>query len=353
MEGLPGWAIELGDEGRRLVAAELDRVGVEGRADLVELLGRSIDRDGDDRRSVSGWRSVPHDASQMDSLAQRKRSTGARDQVQPDRIGAGAYGCLDAGLVGDPADLHEGHTRHLDGVGRWQARAHERPRGGVGVTGTDKGLADERGVEAERAPAADRRGVADAGFGDDEAVVRDQLAQARGPLRIHGERAQVAVVDADHAGAGGEGRLDLAFVVRLDERLEPELERAVDQARERAPRVEHGEQQDRVGAGGAQEVELARVDDELLGEHRQGDGGAHGGEVVHGPAEPVGLAQDGDGGRTTGLVGAGASHDVVGCRGDLPGRRRAALDLGDQVEAWRREALRERARRRGGRNPAA
>ena len=71
-------------------------------------------------------------------------------------------------------------------------------------------------------------------------------------------------------------------------------------------------------------------------------------EVIHGAAEPVRLAQDRDGDRATGLVGAGSRDDVVRLRRDLPGRRRAALDLGDEVQAGRREAFREGARGRSG-----
>ena len=78
-------------------------------------------------------------------------------------------------------------------------------------------------VEPERAPAGDRRGVADARLGDDEPVVRDELAQADGPLGVDVERPQVAVVEADQAGAGRERALELALVVGLDERLEAEL----------------------------------------------------------------------------------------------------------------------------------
>jgi hypothetical protein len=56
--------------------------------------------------------------------------------------------------------------------------------------------------------------------------------------------------------------------VRLDQRLEAEIQGVIDQAGQPSLRVEHGEQQHRVGAGGPQDRELARVDDELLGQDR-------------------------------------------------------------------------------------
>jgi hypothetical protein len=57
----------------------------------------------------------------------------------------------------------------------------------------------------------------------------------------------------------------------------------------------------------------------------------------------VRLTQHGDRRGTAGLVGARPSDDVVGVHGDLPGRRRAPLDLGNDVEARRGERLRQSA----------
>ena len=54
----------------------------------------------------------------------------------------------------------------------------------------------------------------------------------------------------------------------LDERLEPERQRPLDEARESPGRVEDREQQHEVGAGGAEERQLDLVDDEVLGEDR-------------------------------------------------------------------------------------
>ena len=97
-------------------------------------------------------------------------------------------------------------------------------RAAVGrIRGPDEGLADERGVEPLGAPVGDRRGLADARFGDEQPVVRDEPAEAGGALEVHVERAQVAVVQADEARATHEGALDLALVVRLDQRLHPQV----------------------------------------------------------------------------------------------------------------------------------
>ncbi len=72
-------------------------------------------------------------------------------------------------------------------------------------------------------------------------------------------------------------------------------------------------------------LELAVVDDELLGEDRDRDGRANGAQVVDRAAEPVRLAQDRDRGRPAGLVGAGPGDDVIAAsrRSGRPMARRA------------------------------
>ena len=157
-----------------------------------------------------------------------------------------------------------------------------------------QGLADERRVEAQRPPAGDRGRVADARFGDDEAIVRHELAQAHRPLGVDRQRPQVAVVEADQAGTGRERPLELPLVVRLDERLQPKVQGGSDQAPEARRRVEAGQQQDEVRPGRPQQGQLARIDDELLGQDRDADGRPHRAQVVDRAAEPVRLAQDRD-----------------------------------------------------------
>ena len=130
------------------------------------------------------------------------------------------------------------------------------------------------------------------------------------------ERPQVAVVEPDEPGVRRERALELPLVVGLDERLEPDLERPVDEAREALRRMEDGEQQDEVGAGRAEVRQLDRLDDELLGEDRDAHRRPDGPQVVDGSAEPVRLAQDRDRGRAAGLVGPRAGDDVLVRGGD-------------------------------------
>ena len=126
--------------------------------------------------------------------------------------------------VGDAADLDE-----RAGARRWPDRAGAAPAAtnaraaAAGSRRADERLADERGIEAERAPAGDGRRLADARLGDDQPIVGDELAEPRRPLGIDVERPQVAVVEPDEPRAGRERRVELARVVGLDERLEAEV----------------------------------------------------------------------------------------------------------------------------------
>ena len=146
---------------------------------------------------------------------------------------------------------------------------HERAHGRGRIAAPDQRLADERAVEPLRPPAGDRLGRSDPGLGDDEPVVRHELAEPARAVGVHLERPQVAVVDADQAGVGVDREPQLALVVGLHERLEPERQRPLDEVAQAAlARMQDREQQDGVRAGEPQRLELARVDDELLGEDR-------------------------------------------------------------------------------------
>src|SRR6185503_19761911 len=115
-------------------------------------------------------------------------------------------------------------------------------------------------------------------------------------------RPQVAVVDADDAGVRRARPLQLGLVVGLHDRLQPDLQRTVDEPGEPLRRMEYGQEQDEVRASGAEMRELDVLDDELLGEDRDADGSPNGPQVVDRATEPVRLAQHGDRGGATGLV---------------------------------------------------
>ena len=158
-------------------------------------------------------------------------------------------------------------------------------------------------------------------------------------VRIDPERAQIAVVQADEPGIGGQNGVELTLVVDFDQRLEAELAGQAGEPSQLLGRQDAGQEQDDVGTRRPQNGQLAFVDDELLGQDRHRHRLADGGEVGHRTAEPVRLAQDGDGARAAGLVCAGEG-DRIRVGRDRPCRGRSALDLGDQMQAGRRQPLR-------------
>jgi hypothetical protein len=67
----------------------------------------------------------------------------------------------------------------------------------------------------------------------------------------------------------------------LHERFEPDLEGPVNEAGETLCRVEDSEEQNEIGAGRSEVRELDRLDDELLGEHRNAHSSPDGPQVIH------------------------------------------------------------------------
>src|SRR5581483_2272413 len=116
--------------------------------------------------------------------------------------------------------------------------------------------------------------------------------------------------------------------------------------------LEHrGDQQDRVGAGGASLVDLIRVEDEVLAQDGQGDRGAHGAEVVEGALE-MAVGEDRDGGGAVGGIGGGDGCGIeVGKDVALAGR--GAFDLGDDGRAPGAQRADEIARWWGGEDGGA
>jgi hypothetical protein len=306
--------------------------GSTARAISTDRFRAGVRRYEHDIRTVRAAGGAGH-TGELDRLVTGQLPWRALDDVQPDGIGARQHRRHHPFSGRDAADLHVRPTRYVGRVVGLAAGRDERSDGGTRIVGPHQRLADQRGIEAERAPARDRGRVPDPGFGDHDPVVRDQRPEPVGALGIDVERAEIAVVDPDQARTRGERRLELTFVVGFDQRLEAELERPLDQRRQCACVVEDGQEQHDVGARGAQYGQLPFVDDELLGQHRDPDGGPHLPQIVDRAAEPVRLAQDRDGRRAAGLVGAGPSHDVIALGRDPAGRRGRPLELRDDVES--------------------
>ena len=203
----------------------------------ASCVGRRVGGDRDDEPAVDRRPPAARAIRARSAASSSASSRGVPgDDVEPDRVGAGGDRGKDALDVGDAADLDERPARDVGRIVRRGPGRHERARGCGRIRGPDERLADERAIEPERAPARDGRRLADARLGDDQPVVRDELAQSRRALDVHVERPQVAVVEPDEPRPGRERGVELPRVVGLDQRLEADLERALDEAARDASR---------------------------------------------------------------------------------------------------------------------
>ena len=206
VEDLPGPSRDRPRGRDRFRATELDDVGIELGDDPFQALGRRVGGDRDDERTSTGAARGPREPGEGRGLVESELAGRARDDVQPDRIGPGPDGREDAVGVGDAADLHGRPPRDVGRIVGLRTGRDEGPDGGGRIERPDQRLADERPIEPERPPASDEPGLTDPRFGDDEPVVRDELAESCRLVDIDLERAQVAVVEPDQTGAGWRGR---------------------------------------------------------------------------------------------------------------------------------------------------
>jgi len=137
------------------------------------------------------------------------------------------------------------------------------------------GRAHQRRADEDRIGAGELRGrtmgaLRDAALGDDDAVARDRSYELERGSVVDRERVQVAGVDADHLRLEPDRARQLIGVVRLDERVQPQLRRAREHRR-RAPVVEIAqEQQHGVGSRLLQLVQLGFLAEEALRQQRRG-----------------------------------------------------------------------------------
>ena len=177
-----------------------------------DLGGIAVGEDADQQRAVAGRVGGAGGGDERRGLVFLERARRAGHEVEADGVGTGGDGCGQPGRLGDAADLDE---RRAAIDGRVHARGRARRRRATSVAtraSTAAGSEPERmrssptsaASKPQGAPAADRGGIADARFGHHDAVVGDECAQPVDSEGVDLERLEVAVVDADEAGVGGQ-----------------------------------------------------------------------------------------------------------------------------------------------------
>ena len=155
--------------------------------------------------------------------------------------------------------------------------------------------------------------------------------------KVDGQRAQVAVVDADEPGTGGLRAVELDLVVHLDQGVEPASPALAEQVTQFIVAQCGDDQQDGRGSAVGRLPDLIGIDDEVLAQHRHSHGMGGCTKVVKGAAEARRLSEHRDGVGARRLVGLRTGSGVE-CGRDRALARRAAFDLGDQRKAAARTA---------------
>ena len=177
--------------------------------------------------------------------------------------------------------------------------------------------------------AAQILGVPDAALGDQEAVGRHQGGQFLGGREIGGQRAEIAVVDADQRCLQTQSAVEFAFVVDLHQHVHAQIAGQRFQFPRRGVGQAGHDEQDAIGAHGAALEHLPRVEDEILAQHGQSDGGAGGAQMLGGALEERLIGQHRQAGGAAFRIGA-SQRGRVEIGPDQSAGGRGLLDFRDQ-----------------------
>ena len=230
---------------------QLDGIGIDGRVDRRDASGRRVRRDGDDRGSRSAGasaratrrsstasssasaRGVP--GTRLSPIASAPARTAARTpsaSVTPQIFTNGRRATLAGSSGGRPAATNDATAaagRRSGPAPRRRARRRTRAPASA--------RRSRRRGRRTRRRRADRPGRA----------TRRRTARSMSTSSVRRSRLFRPMSRASVASAASSSRL----VVGLDERLEPDLERPLDEPRQALRRVEHRQQQHEVRAGRA------------------------------------------------------------------------------------------------------
>ena len=167
------------------------------------------------------------------------------------------------------------------------------------------------------------------------------LDQFEGSFDADVESFQVAIVDADDAGVGGEGAVEFRAGVNFHERLHSELAAERDQFAKRVVRERCDDEQEAVGVVGARFPDLPGIEDEVLAQRRGALLALRASRRFF--SEPP---KNSPSVRTESAAAPAASRDLAS-RGSVKGiannsaRGRGGLQFGDNIDGIARESERK------------
>ena len=183
-------------------------------------------------------------------------------------------------------------------------------------------LADQEGVIAGGPEQGDIGGGMNAAFTDQNGAAGHVWREIERGLERDVEGREIAIVNADEVGAGGDGGVEFGAVMDLDERGEVQASGFFAEIADFALGEDGRYKKDGVGAVGGGFEDLVAVDGEVLADGGEGRGGAGGGEVGEGALEEGAVGEDGEGGgASAGIVGSDAGGVEIGGEDALAGGR--------------------------------
>ena len=196
--------------------------------------------------------------------------------------------------------------------------------------------ADQHGIRARELCLQRGGACVDRALGDDDAIPRRVGDERELRASVDSEGLEVACVDPDRVGAERDSALELAGIVRLDERVHPELPGVGLQPARLVVAEVAEKQEDGIGSGLPELRQLVLGGEEALGEQRQRGRCPRGAKIGDRAGEPI-VDENRDGG-CAGRLERRRQPGGIGVRPQVACRRRPALDLGDRGQPFLRRA---------------
>src|SRR5574337_374973 len=207
----------------------------------------------------------------------------------------------------------------------------QRPGGDGDVPLAHQRFADEKRLDARSGKPLAIGVIGDAALRDDDLAGRDMRLQPFTNVERDFKRAKIAIVDADETALERERPLTLAFVVGLDQDVEPEIVRGLVEGLGRLVVDRRHDDEDAVRAPGARLEHLIGIEHEILAQDGKRGRLTRFDQVLWRTLKGGEVGQNRDAGGAARLVGLGERRGVEVVANQAFGRARL-LNLGDEAE---------------------
>src|SRR5690348_5648388 len=181
------------------------------------------------------------------------------------------------------------------------SRSQKGSERGAGIGRQHETLADKKSVEARTAELGKVIVRSKAGFADGDALLRYPFDQFEGGLHAHVQGAQVAIVYANDASAGGQRAIQLRSGMNLHERLHFQLASESQQLAKQFVTERGDNQQKTIRVVCPRFPDLPRIEEEVLAQHGEFHGVSSVAEILQRTSEKFAFGQHGKHGGSRGF----------------------------------------------------